>query len=276
MLISRLVPPTSETEPTPRTFSRRFLSTWSAQLVSSTGSMARAPPRVSGSTASDQIGRLAGSKRSTRGSLTSARKVGRTDATFSRTSSAALRPSTCSWNSMTTSDWPSKLREVRALMPAMEFTASSIRLLTSLSTISGEAPGYSVCTTTTGNSILGNWSMLRRWYENTPSTTMAAITIVANTGFFRETRVNHIGMAQVLGTGGLARSPARGRRLGGGCPRELDQHPFTQRADVPQDHVRPWAHPLDRDPRFLAAVAALARLHRLVRHLPVLHHLHIG
>ena len=105
MLISRRVPPTSVTEPTPRTFSSRFLSTWSAQLVSSTGVIARAPPVVSGSTASDQIGRLAGSKRSTRGSFTSVRKVGRMDATFSRTSSAALRPSMCSWNSMMTTDW---------------------------------------------------------------------------------------------------------------------------------------------------------------------------
>ena len=78
-------------------------------------------------------------------------------------------------------------------MPAMELTASSIFLLTSLSTISGEAPGYSVVTTTTGKSMLGNWSTLRRWYENRPSTTMASMTIVANTGFFRLTRVNHMG-----------------------------------------------------------------------------------
>ena len=77
-------------------------------------------------------------------------------------------------------------------MPAIELTASSIFLLTSLSTISGEAPGYSVVTTTTGKSMLGNWSTLRRWYENRPSTTMASMTIVANTGFFRLTRVNHM------------------------------------------------------------------------------------
>ena len=47
-------------------------------------------------------------------------------------------------------------------MPAIELTASSIFLLTSLSMISGEAPGYSVVITTTGKSILGNWSILRR------------------------------------------------------------------------------------------------------------------
>jgi hypothetical protein len=90
------------TAPTPRTFSKRFLSTWSAQLVSATASGALASPAAWGSTATDQIGELAGSKRSTRGSLTSSRRLGRTEATFSRTSSAARRPSTCSWNSMMT------------------------------------------------------------------------------------------------------------------------------------------------------------------------------
>ena len=55
-----------------------------------------APALSSGSTASDHTARLAGSKRSTRGSFTSVRSVGRTMATFSRTSSAALRPSMCS------------------------------------------------------------------------------------------------------------------------------------------------------------------------------------
>ncbi len=103
MLISRLVPPTSVTEPTPRTFSRRFFSIWSAQLVSSTA-LWRVASSPSGSTASDQTARLAGSKRSTRGSLTSVRSWVRTAATFSRTSSAALRPSMCSWNSMMTTD----------------------------------------------------------------------------------------------------------------------------------------------------------------------------
>jgi hypothetical protein len=92
MLISRLVAPTRFTAPTPRTFSRRFLSVWSAQVVSACGESGWTR-LVSGSTASDQTARLAGSKRSTRGSLTSVRSSGRTMATFSRTSSAALRPS---------------------------------------------------------------------------------------------------------------------------------------------------------------------------------------
>ena len=128
-LISRRVPPTSVTAPAPRTFSRRFFSTWSAQLVSSTGDMVEiaaptlvasracgdALPRSSeigaelawggpalrssfavGTTATDQMARLAGSNRSTRGSLTSALNSGRITPSFSRTSSAAFRPSTYS------------------------------------------------------------------------------------------------------------------------------------------------------------------------------------
>ena len=166
MLTSRRVPPTSVTEPTPRTFSSRFFSTWSDQLVSSTAdnlAAALVPNATSGNTATDQMARLAGSKRSTRGSLTSVRSSGRIAATFSRTSSAALRPSMCSWNSTITTARPSRLREVRALMPAIELTPSSSFLLTSLSTISGAAPGYSAVITTTGKSMLGNWSTFSRW-----------------------------------------------------------------------------------------------------------------
>jgi len=150
------------------------------------------PELPSGNTATDQMARLAGSKRSTRGSLISVRRLGRTDATFSRTSSAALRPSMCNPNSMITTDWPSYEREVRALMPAMLLTPSSSFLVTSLSTISGEAPGYSVLITTTGKSTLGNWSTRSRCIENSPSTTKASMTMVANTGLPRLTRVNHI------------------------------------------------------------------------------------
>ena len=51
------------------------------------------PLEASGGTATDQTGRLDGSKRVTRGYFTSARKLGRITATCSRTSSAAFRPS---------------------------------------------------------------------------------------------------------------------------------------------------------------------------------------
>src|SRR6478672_1425321 len=58
--------------------------------------------------------------------------------------------------------------------------------------------------------MLGNWSTLRRWYENKPSTTIASITIVANTGFFRLTWVNH--MAGRSGQGAV-----RGAATGAGA-----------------------------------------------------------
>ena len=53
---------------------------------------------------------------------------------------------------------PSSEREVSVLRPAMALTDSSILRLISVSTVSGEAPGYSVVTTTIGKSTLGNWS----------------------------------------------------------------------------------------------------------------------
>ena len=103
MLICRARPPTTETEPTPRTFSSLFCSTWVAQVVSSW--VPRWPS--SDSTATLKIGTLCGSKREMRGSLTSSRSSGRISETFSRTSSAALRPSTSRLNSTMTTDVPS-------------------------------------------------------------------------------------------------------------------------------------------------------------------------
>jgi len=104
--MARRVAPTRFTAPTPRTFSSRFLSTCSDQVVSSTAERGRPSPPA-GTTATDQIARLAGSKRSTRGSSTSSRNRGRRMPMRSRTSSAALRPSTVSWNSMITTELPS-------------------------------------------------------------------------------------------------------------------------------------------------------------------------
>ena len=91
------------TEPTPRTFSSFFCSTCVAQVVSSCGDFL---PSVD-SIATLKIGWLAGSKREMRGSLTSSRSSGRISATFSRTSSAALRPSMSRLNSTITTEVPS-------------------------------------------------------------------------------------------------------------------------------------------------------------------------
>ena len=40
--------------------------------------------------------------------------------------------------------------------------------------------------------MFGNWSTCRRCRENMPSTSSASIIMVAKTGLFRLTRVNHI------------------------------------------------------------------------------------
>ena len=134
-------------------------------------------------------------------------------------------------------------------MPAIELTPSSIFLVTSLSTISGEAPGYSVITTTTGKSMLGNWSTCSRWYENRPSTTSASISMVAKTGFFRLTRVNHMAVRR------------SGRPCGSGCeaPRRTAV-PSRSGPTLPATTTAPSSMPLHRDQRLAIDLAARAGL----------------
>src|SRR5687768_6532244 len=98
---------------------------------------------------------------------------------------------------------------------------------------------------------------------------MASITMVANTGFFRLTRVNHMllrGLSWV----------ASGRRLGGagrrgpGRLRELDGRTGAQRADVATDHHGAGLQSGDGDPAFLGPLAPRPGLDRLMRDLVVL------
>ena len=100
-LISRFTPPTSVACPTPPTFSRRFLITWSASVVSSRSG------RFAEVTATDTTGLSSGLKREIFGSLISARNVGRSTAIFSRTSLAAALASMARSNCTTTTDRPS-------------------------------------------------------------------------------------------------------------------------------------------------------------------------
>ncbi len=103
--IARSVLPTKLTAPTPRTFSIFLRSTWSAQLLAcdAVSALGTEASRV---TATEKMGRLAGSNRWMRGSSTSSRRLALTAATFSRTSSAAFRLSTSSWNSAMTTEAP--------------------------------------------------------------------------------------------------------------------------------------------------------------------------
>ncbi len=98
--ISRSAPPTRSTEPTPGTFSRRFLITFFVYVVMSFSG--RAPETVS-----CMIGRLAGSYRWITGSSISSGRFARTAEIFSRTSCAACLPSTSSLNWMMTIEIPS-------------------------------------------------------------------------------------------------------------------------------------------------------------------------
>ncbi len=67
-------------------------------------------------------------------------------------------------------------------MPLMVFTASSIRLVMSVSTSSADAPGLLTETDTVGKSILGNRSTPRVKNEKMPTTMSATISMVAKTG----------------------------------------------------------------------------------------------
>ena len=80
----------------------------------------------------------------TSGSLTSRGKPGRTSAILSRTSCIARVMSVDRRNSMNIWLWPSREFERISLTPETVLTASSIGLVTSVSTASGAAPGYGV------------------------------------------------------------------------------------------------------------------------------------
>ena len=77
---------------------------------------------------------------------------------------------------------PSDEVELISSRPLMLLTASSILLVISVSTSSGDAPGLMTVTVTIGASILGIRSTPSEKYVNIPETTSARINIVAKTG----------------------------------------------------------------------------------------------
>jgi hypothetical protein len=78
--------------------------------------------------------------------------------TLARTSAIASMTGVPSWNSMKIWLKPSLETDVIFFTPSTEFTSSSIFLVTSRSTASGEAPAYSVVMPTNGKSTLGHRS----------------------------------------------------------------------------------------------------------------------
>src|SRR6185436_15378296 len=81
-----------------------------------------------------------------------------------------------------TVDVPSIDVEDRASIPLTVLTASSTRLVISVSISSAEEPGLEVEITTVGRSTLGDRSRPRVVKENAPTTIRARINMVAKTG----------------------------------------------------------------------------------------------
>ena len=105
------------------------------------------------------IGSAVTSKRTIVGSsICSGRRL-RIAATFSRTSAAATCGSTSSRNSRPTRENDSVELETTRFTPLIPATASSMGLVTSVSTSSGDAPGYTTLTLTNGKLTSGNRSI---------------------------------------------------------------------------------------------------------------------
>ena len=96
---------------------------------------------------------------------------------------------------MPTRENPSVEVEITRLTPAMPATASSTGRVTSVSTSSGPAPGYTIDTLTNGKLTSGKRSMPRRVIETAPSTMKLTMTIVAKTGRLMD--VSEIHMIQL-------------------------------------------------------------------------------
>ncbi len=177
---SRFVAPTSLARATPVMFSRRRLIVRSASAVRSRGAI------VVDRTASDMIGIAWKSNFWMTGSLMPAGRSRRIALIFARASCETSLILTSSSNSTTTVEKPSREIDWTCLTPAIGLTASSIFRLTSRSTASGEAPGYSAMIERTGISTDGISSIGSRRAENNPSVTRVSIITVATTGRLME------------------------------------------------------------------------------------------
>ena len=133
--ISRLSPPTTLTLPTPGMFSSRRLTTSSANRVSSR----RFHP--SARTDSERIGCWEGSAREITGGSMSFGRSSRMASILARTSAWASMILVPRLNCTKMVEYPSVEVEFTCFTPCTGFTASSIFLVTSRSTDSGEAPG---------------------------------------------------------------------------------------------------------------------------------------
>ena len=150
---SLLAGPTKSILPTPEMFSKRLLTFFSTSVVRSRGE------RFSERTASETTGKAAKSSFWMIGSSIPWGRIPRMALTLARTSWTTSLSFTSRWNMITTLETLSREVDMTCLTPEMGLTASSMRLLTSRSTVSGEEPGNLVTMDTTGISTSGNISM---------------------------------------------------------------------------------------------------------------------
>src|SRR5690606_38656555 len=134
-------PPRTETAATPSTRSKRGLTIDSTGCVSSTGSSAP-------ETATSITGSCDGSAWTTTGVDAWDGRSWATEATFAWTCRSAWSTSLPQANSASTKEMFSLLCEVRRVKPETVARASSMGTVTSASTLSGSAPGYTVTTAT--------------------------------------------------------------------------------------------------------------------------------
>ena len=116
---------------------------------------------------------------------------GSTPFTLSRTSWAATLLSLSSRKPTKMIETPSDDTDRSSSMPLMVLTASSILSEISVSICSGDAPGWTVVTTTVGKSTFGKRSTPRRVKENAPTTVSDRMRTVAKTGRRTEIAASH-------------------------------------------------------------------------------------
>ncbi len=150
---SRFEGPTRSIFPTPEMFSKRLLTFFSTRVVRSRGES------LSDRTAREATGKAAKSSFWMIGSSIPWGRFPRIAPILARASWTASLIFTSSWNTITTVETLSREVDMTCFTPEMGLTASSMRLLTSRSTVSGEEPGNLVTTDTTGISTSGNISM---------------------------------------------------------------------------------------------------------------------
>ena len=178
--ISSSTPPATIAAATPSRLSRRCLIDCSASSRRPAWSATVTSPGTALPTLMRMIGSRAGSKRSRIGSSAAAGSA--SWASCSRTSMAAKSMSVPQANSMITSERPARDTLEMSTRPETMPTASSIGVVTKVSTSVGATPGYSVRMVRVGNDRSGSRSTGSSRNETTPKITRATKNTTTVTG----------------------------------------------------------------------------------------------